>query len=114
MSVQSEVLAALSEILGRADLGGIAYCDLTSTVKTIRFNCGLQVVFSYQRQNTVTFPLAFYNTYYAAAVSFWSGNNHEGYASEYCFQDKKTTSINVKGTGNGGLYRDLICIGRWK
>lgn len=114
MSVQSEVLATLSEILDRADLGGIAYCDLTSTVKTIRFNCGLQVVFSYQRQNTVTFPLALYNTYYAAAVIFWSGNAHEGYASEYCFADKKTTSINVKGTGNGGLYRDLICIGRWK
>lgn len=37
MSVQSEVLATLSEILDRADLGGIAYCDLTSTVKTIRF-----------------------------------------------------------------------------
>lgn len=114
MSVQSEVLATLSEILDRADLGGIAYCDLTSTVKTIRFNCGLQVVFSYQRQNTVTFPLALYNTYYAAAVIFWSGNAYEGYASEYCFADKKTTSINVKGTGNGGLYRDLICIGRWK
>lgn len=103
MSVQSEVLAALSEILDRADLGDIAYCDLTSAVKTIRFNCGLQVVFSYKRQNTVTFPLAFYNAYYAAAVSFWNGNNHGGYASEYCFQDKKTTSINVKGTGNAGF-----------
>lgn len=114
MSVQSEVLAALREILDREKLGVIAYCDLTSAVKTIRFNCGLQVVFSYQRQNTVTFPLSFYNTNYAAAVSFWSGNNHGGYASEYCFADKKTTSINVKGTGNGGLYRDLICIGRWK
>lgn len=114
MSVQSEVLAALSEILDRADLGGIAYCDLTSAVKTIRFNCGLQVVFSYKRQNTVTFPLAFYNAYYAAAVSFWDGNSHGGYASEYCFSDKKTTSINVNGSGNGGLYRDLICIGRWK
>lgn len=114
MSVQQDVYAALSQLLKRADLGSIVTCDLTSSVKTIRFNCGLQIVYAVHRQNVVNFPMAFADSDYSASVSFWEGNAHEGYASEYCFSDKTTSSINVKGTNNGGRYRDLLCVGRWK
>lgn len=88
--------------------------DLKSDIKYVRFDNGLQIIYAQQKQNTVTFPVAFIDANYTASVSFWSGANHGGYASEYCFTDKKTTSINVKGSSNGGLYRDLLCIGRWK
>ena len=94
--------------------GAIVSSDLISTIKYVRFSNGLQIVFVQHVQSVVTFPVQFLDANYSAAVSFWEGSAHEGYASEYCLRDKQTSSINVGGTGNGGRYRDLICIGRWK